>query len=751
MLSRPYTLAVWSLAAVAAWDASSQPAQAAPSLPATPTPAGDVVVPTTPATPASGSAIAPPETLMAQQFSSTSGDAQTAPVGRYQSVTVPTVTEPAEPSVPPSTRTEQPPTLAQSPPARSPAPTKPPASGSQPGWIVPTTPAPSTAAQAPTSSPSRSPVQPPASSQPRNSSDLAVTVTDVQIVGADSELQQVVRNRIKTQPGRDATQSQLQQDVAVILDTGLFETATYSTRSNPQGLGVTFQVQPIVVRSLQLSGAQALTQSVANDLFKAQLGKTVSPSLLNQSVRQVNEWYAKNGYTLARVLALEPMRDGVVTLEVAEGVVSNVRVRFISPDGKTVDDKGQPIRGRTQEGLIQQQIKLQPGQVFQESTAREDLKRIGQLGVFQTANVTFEGDARQLDVIYNVAEGSARGVNFGGGFNDDLGVYGSVNFQDNNFAGLGQRLGANVQAGTRDFQVDANFRSPYRETDPNTPGYGADFFRRQGFSRVFDDEILLPNGGRVRERRIGGGISLNKPINSEWNGTVGLNYANISLRDRDGNVAKVDAQGNPLSFSGTGVDDLTTVSFTAVRDLRDNSINPTSGSVLSLTTEQSIPLGRGNILGNKLQANYSQYIPLGSQTNRDPQSLPQVLAFNVQGGTFIGDLPPYNAFVLGGPNSVRGYQTGDVATSRSFVQASAEYRFPIYKFIGGVAFADFASDLGTSSEVLGEPGVDRGKPGTGFGYGAGLRINSPIGIIRADFGLNDQGESRFQFGFGQRF
>lgn len=71
--------------------------------------------------------------------------------------------------------------------------------------------------------------------------------------------------------------------------------------------------------------------------------------------------------------------------------------------------------------------------------------------------------------------------------------------------------------------------------------------------------------------------------------------------------------------------------------------------------------------------------------------------------------------------------------------------------MGGVVFADFASDLGSGDTVLDNPGGVRNKPGTGFGYGAGLRFDSPLGLIRADFGLNDQGESRLHFGIGQRF
>ena len=660
---------------------------------------------------------------------------------------------------------------------------EPPASMSDPVWVVPsqqaTTPetAPGTA---PTTPPkpdkvtvpdqvtvpplpaapfTTTPRQPAATSAPNQrtptgtiaSPDLVVTATDVQVIGVEAELQQVVRNTIKTKPGGGTSGSQLKQDVADLLGTGLFANASVSSRTNPQGLSVVFQVEPIVVRSLRLSGAQALTLEVANQLFGTQLGAPVQPTQLNESVKRINDWYAQNGYTLARVLTLQPTRNGIVTVEVAEGYVGDVQVRFVNKEGQPVDDKGQPIKGRTQPAFLRRQIKLQPGQVFREEDARADLRRLSELGIFDNTTISFEGDARRVAVVYNVVEGSARRVNFSGGYNDQQGLFASINFQDNNFAGLGQKFSANVQPGTLDTQFDARFDSPYRDTDPNTPGYGAYVFRRQGLSSVFDDDIKLPNGSRVRERKIGGGISATKPLSPTWKGTLGLNYTNVSLRDRDGNVFARDRRGNPLSLSGTGIDDLTTLSFTAIQDLRDNVVNPGRGSLITLSTEQSLPIGRGEILGNRLQANYATFIPVSLIKPNAEAQQPQVVAFNLQGGTTIGDLPPYNAFVLGGPNSVRGYGAGDVATSRSYFLASAEYRFPIYRFIGGVVFADFASDLGTSDEVLGEPGVQRGKPGTGAGVGLGLRLNSPFGIIRADFGVSNQGDSRFQFGFGQRF
>ncbi|MEL6402641.1 MAG: BamA/TamA family outer membrane protein, partial [Cyanobacteria bacterium J06626_4] len=130
---------------------------------------------------------------------------------------------------------------------------------------------------------------------------------------------------------------------------------------------------------------------------------------------------------------------------------------------------------------------------------------------------------------------------------------------------------------------------------------------------------------------------------------------------------------------------------------------------------------------------------------------PQAIAINVQGGSIIGDFPPYEAFSIGGTNSVRGYEEGDVGTGQSYLQASIEYRFPLFSFLGGALFLDAGTDLGTGDNVPGSPGPDRGKPGSGFGYGAGVRVQTPLGPIRVDYGFSDQGDGRLHFGIGERF
>ncbi|MUL36177.1 BamA/TamA family outer membrane protein [Gloeocapsopsis dulcis] len=582
---------------------------------------------------------------------------------------------------------------------------------------------------------------------PAAGNDLFVTATDVQIIGASEELQQIARNAIKTRVGGETSESQLQQDVAAILETNLFRNATVSSNPTSTGLNVVFQVEPVIVRLLQLSGAKALPQNVAIERFQSQIGNTISPAALGQSVEQINEWYAQNGYTLARVISIRPNPQGVLTMEVAEGVISDVRFRFSDEDGRFVDDKGKLIQGRTQPDFLRRELNVKLGQVFREETVKQDLQQLYQLGLFQNVRVALEGDATKVDVIYDLTEAPARAANLGGGYSDDSGLFATVSYNDFNFSGVNDSIGANVQISRRDIQFDTNFKSPYRASNPDRFGYQVNAFRRRGISQTFDGDVSLPNDDRPREGQFGGGVTLQRPID-DWQASMGLNYKRTSIRDRAGNISPEDELGNPLTLSGTGSDDLTTISFAATRDFRNNLVNPSEGSVLSLSAEQSIPIGQGAISMSRLRANYSQYVPVDLiGGDRDPE----VFAFNVQGGTTIGDLPPYEAFNLGGLNSVRGYGSGEVGSGRSFVLASAEYRFPILDFLGGVVFADFASDLGSGDTVLGEPAVVRDKPGSGFGYGAGIRVNSPIGLIRADFGFNDQGENRLQFGFGHRF
>ncbi|MEG3905419.1 BamA/TamA family outer membrane protein [Microcoleus sp. B4b_D2] len=434
----------------------------------------------------------------------------------------------------------------------------------------------------------------------------------------------------------------------------------------------------------------------------------------------------------------------------AEGVyVAEVKIRFVNSRGEAVDRKGNRIEGRISEDFIRGELKLKAGDNYSREVVRSDLQQLQQLGLFEKVTVSIEEVGTDVNVIYNVQERSARSFSVSASLSDDVGLAVPLSYTDRTFGTTPQRLAVDLQPSLRGIQYDVQFVSPYLAAEDRL-GYSVRAFGDRRISEIFNKDIDLPNGNRVREIRVGGNLRFTRPL-GDWQSTLGLNYTNISTRDRNLNIARRDELGNPLTFSGSGVDELYTVSFGAMLDRRDNPFNPTSGSILSLSTEQSIPLGRGNIVSNRLLANYIHYVPVTLFGISESEALPEMLAFNLQAGTVIGDLPPAEAFRLGGRNSVRGYDSGDIGSGRSYFLASGEYRFPVGQDVGGVIFVDFASDLGTGDSVLGKPAVVRDKPGTGAGVGVGVRVRSSFGLIRLDMAVSDSGDLKLILGTKQRF
>jgi len=513
-----------------------------------------------------------------------------------------------------------------------------------------------------------------------------------------------------------------------------------------------------------VEGSQVLPENVVDDIFSPQYGEIINLLEFQDSILELNNWYQENGYVLAQVIAAPQVgEDGVVTLQVAEGVIEDINVRFLTEEGLDEDEEGNPINGKTQDYIVLREFAMEPGDVFRQSQIQSDLQRVFGLGIFEDVTLSLEPgqkDPRQVDVTVNVIERNTGSVAAGIGFNFTGDLFGTLSYRQDNFGGNNQKFSAEAQLSTRDVLFDVSFTDPWIGGDPYRTSYTLNGFGRRSISLVFDggpNEIDLANGDRVRVNRFGAGATFRRPLGNGWSASLGTLYQRIRTTDGEGDIVTQDVgpdqipgtpDDNPLTASESGADDLWTVQFSAVQDQRNNTLTPTEGSVLRLGTEQSIPLGSGSIFFNRLRASYSYYFPVSFLQFGEG---PQAIAVNVQGGSIIGDFPPYEAFAIGGTNSVRGYDEGELGTGQSYLQASVEYRFPLFSFLGGALFLDAGTDLGTGDNVPGSPGPDRGKPGSGFGYGAGVRVQTPLGPIRIDYGFNDEGDGRLHFGIGERF
>ncbi|TAE53903.1 MAG: hypothetical protein EAZ88_10580 [Oscillatoriales cyanobacterium] len=573
--------------------------------------------------------------------------------------------------------------------------------------------------------------QPRPAPAPAGAAEPQVLVAEVTVTGATGDLASEIYRVISTQPGRTTNRSQLQQDINAIFATGFFRNVRAVPEDTPLGVRVSFIVQPNpVLRGVTITGQQVLPQSVIDDSFRDQYGKILNLRRFEEGVKKINAWYQENGYVLGQITdAPQVADDGTVTLVVAEGQIESVDVRFLNKEGEATDATGQTIGGNTRRYVITREVQLKPGDIFNRTKAERDLRRVFGLGIFEDVRLALEPgttDPRKARVIVNVIEKNTGSLAAGAGLSSATGLFGTVSYQQQNLNGRNQKLGAEVQIGERQTLFDLSFTDPWIAGDPYRTSFTANIFRRRSISVIFDGgerEVRLANDDRPRIVRTGGGINFTRPLSrdpfadSEWTASLGLQYQRVSITDRKGRRESEDALGNQLSFSNSGSDDLTTIQAGAVRDRRNDPLRPTSGSLLRFGMEQSIPVGSGSILLNRLRASYSFYLPV-KYTNFTPG--PQTLAFSFKAGTVFGDLPPYEAFALGGANSVRGYNEGEIGAGRSFLEGSVEYRFPIISFIGGALFLDAGTDLGTGKDVPGDPAGVRRKPGSNqihFGIG----------------------------------
>ena len=592
-------------------------------------------------------------------------------------------------------------------------------------------------AQSPVNSPSPGGITPPVFVPPSSDDSVApveevgreptepeVLVAEVLITGTDDpELIEEIYRAIATQAGQTTTRSQLELDINQVFSTGYFADVEAVPSDTALGVRVTYDVQPNpIVRSVSTDNANVLPEELLDEIFASQQGQVLNFSELQLGVEQLETWYADNGYVLASVTDVRSTPNGDVVIEVAEGIIEDIRVAG---------------NEKTRDFIVTREMELQPGDVFNRDTVQTDLQNVFDLNLFQDVNLSLEPGDNPDNIVatVNVEERNTGSLSAGGGLSSGSGIFGTVSLSENNLGGNNQSVGIDLQVGTEELLFDVGFTDPQIAHWETPTSLNANAFNRISRDRVYDDDQDLI--------RLGTNITLARPvINDNWRASLGVQQQFISVNDRD--------PDEPLTIDGS-TNTLSSVRLGLVRDLRDNAALPSQGSVFRVSTDQSIGLlFSDGLTRNKAEVSYSHYIPVDF-LKLQGQS-PEVFAFDVRAGSIFGDTAAFDSFLLGGANTVRGFDEGRVGTSQSFGLATAEYRFPIFNFIGGTLFADYGTDIGSAGGVFGNPTSAQDLLGSAFGVGAGLRIQSPIGAVRVDYGIG-QGEDngRLHFGFGEKF
>ena len=305
------------------------------------------------------------------------------------------------------------------------------------------------------------------------------------------------------------------------------------------------------------------------------------------------------------------------------------------------------------------------------------------------------------------------------------------------------------------------------------------------FDNVGDASALFPDdswfdyeGDSVALQRVGGNIIFARPLNggnpyknAPWQVLAGLNVQSVRPINFEGSsrVYGTSSKGNGdipnedvicISYNCATENNLAGLRLAATYNTLNDPRNPTSGNFFSFGTEQFLSVGENSPTFNRVKASYTQFFPVNwlkiakgcRPKPGEKANCPQAIGIQLKTGSIVGDLPPYEAFCLGGSNSVRGWHDCDLAVGRSYGEATLEYRFPIISIFAGEIFADAGTDFGSQSSVPGKPGKLLKKPGSGFSIGTGVIVTTPVGPLRLEVASQDlTGEWRFNLGVGWKF
>lgn len=165
-----------------------------------------------------------------------------------------------------------------------------------------------------------------------------------------------------------------------------------------------------------------------------------------------------------------------------------------------------------------------------------------------------------------------------------------------------------------------------------------------------------------------------------------------------------------------------------------------------LQVDQGLGIGTKYPFFNRMTIGSTRFIQM-KKPKQGSKSPPITAVIQANVGNTTGDLPVYDSFLLGGPYSVRGYNIGELAACRRYIEAAAEIRVPVLgKQV--YAFYELGSDLGSSKEVNGNPTEYYRRVGKGSSLGAGIKL----GALRAEaIKDNNKGKWNMFLAYGERF
>ena len=554
------------------------------------------------------------------------------------------------------------------------------------------------------------------------------TITEIGFDGAPKDVKARLYALIQSKVGSSVKMETIKSDVTALGGTGIFSRISPTFNSVPEGVKLKYQLtaNPVVYK-LDIQGNTVFRTQFLAELLNIQAGSVLDLNYVKERLKEIETLYLKQGYILVSFPDVHMTEDGTLHITVEEGTIEDI---------KLVGNE------KTKDHVVLRELRFRKGHPFNKFLASRSMERLYNLGFFEDVNMKLlpgEGSSHSVIVEIDMIEQKTGIVTVGAGYSNSDGIVGMVEVGDSNFRGTGDKVNVHWEFGGsgRGKNYQFSYTRPWINDKGDSLGFSL-------YNRIYQYDDFDATGNTVAEyqkRKKGWNLTWGR-VSDEYR-TNYLNFESTKealnsginpgpvMQNVDKETQKKWATAIVNNFGRTN-----SMTFTHVYDSRDNYFNATKGKRLSCSLQWGGHGLGGNFDFYKFTAEGRFYKQLGNG---------HVLALRLMGGYISGHISYSDLFSLGGANNLRGYEDDQFKGDKMYA-ATLEYRLPIAKKVQGVLFTDVGSTWG----------IDRGQipwykddRSIHFSAGVGLRLQTPIGPVRLDYGYGKKG--KFHFSFGTQF
>ena len=586
----------------------------------------------------------------------------------------------------------------------------------------------------------------------REDTDKSVVISSIKFNGnkkySAAELQKITQ--LKT--GEYFSRSRVEEAQRNLLATGKFAEVKPDAKVTNGKMELSFDVvENSVVKNVVITGNKAVPTSAIMSVLSTKTGAVQNYNNLREDRDKILGLYQAQGYTLVNITDMSTDENGTLHIAIVEGIVRKIEVKKMVTKQKGNRRTPNDDVLKTQDYVIDREIEIQPGKIFNVKEYDATVDNLMRLGIFK--NVKYEarsipGDPEGIDLILLIDEDRTAELQGGVAYGSETGLMGTLSLKDSNWRGKNQQFGFTFEKSNKDYTGFAlDFYDPWiKDTDRVSWGWGA-------YKTNYGDEdsILFHEIDTV-----GFKVNIGKGLGKNFTLSLGTKVEYIKEAHEDGKLRK--ANNGKWYYNEKnkwreieGVDDkywLWSIYPYISYDTRNNYLNPTSGLYAKWQIE-------GGHAGGYKSGNFGN-TTLELRTYHKGLFKNNTFAYKVVGGVATNNTKESQKFWVGGGNSLRGYDGGFFKGSQKLV-ATIENRTQLNDIIGIVVFADAGRAWKQNGR---DPSYtrDNNRFGRNIGTtaGVGIRLNTPIGPLRFDFGwpvgnkMDDDG-MKFYFNMGQSF